>query len=307
MSFDYNQNIGYIINESAIPGFTETNIVNQDVEGRVTAEAVLQVADEVNRNGRVYPFDELIPQINCPRIQELLEAGYLLGECGHPLATDLVRQQTIDPTKVCVRYLKLWNEGPIVKALYRGTNNSLGNMVNQDLLDGCKPAFSLRALGTIQKTPRGAEVHNLRIISWDMVVYPSHKTAYTQRIVSKNGSTNESVIGESALIEEPKTNLQKYYESYFKDSDNAELLDEQSRIIPITNRAVVDMIKNESANVKSVGEMLDFAYKSIELTPDKKKVKLVSESGDIAVVNLEKQIYNEIMSYCDKKNNLIEY
>lgn len=308
---NYNQNIGYIINESAIPGFVETNIIDQDKKGRVTAEAILQNADEVNRNGRIYPYNELIPQLTCPRILELLEAGYLIGECGHPLSTDLVRQQTIDMTKGCVRFLKLWHEGNIVKAYYRGTNNSFGDMINQDLLDGCKPAFSLRALGTIQKTPRGNEVHNLRVITYDCVIFPSHKLAYTQKVVNKNGSkedssksTNENyIIGESAAIEEPKTNLQKLYESCFGSNKDSLLLDEQDRIIPITNKNVIDMIKNESSNVKSVSEMFDYAYKSIELTPDKKKVKLVTESGDIAVVNLERQIQNEIMNYCDRQDN----
>ena len=47
-----NNTIGYVVLESAIPGRSETNIINQDKKGRVVAEATLQVADEVNRNGR---------------------------------------------------------------------------------------------------------------------------------------------------------------------------------------------------------------------------------------------------------------
>lgn len=302
---NYNENIGYIINESAIPGFVETNIINQDKKGRVTAEAVLQVADETNRNGRIYPYNELIPQLYCPRLKELLESGYLLGEMGHPLSTDLVRQQTIDQTRSCVRFLKIWNEGPVVKCNYRGTNNAFGDTINEDLLDGCKPAFSLRALGTLSKTERGTEVHNLRIINWDCVIYPSHKSAYTQKVLDNNGQpTNESVIGESAIIE-PKTHLQQIYEQYFgKDSD---ILTEDAKIIPITNKNVIDLIIRKSDNIKYVGEMFDFAYKDISIMPDGKKARLVSENGDVAMVNLEQQIANEIMNYCDEMDKTFNY
>lgn len=304
---NYNENIGYIINESAIPGFTETNIINQDKKGRVTAEAILQVADERNRNGRIYPYEELIPQLTCPRIKELLEAGYLLGEMGHPLSTDLVRQQTIDQTRSSVRFLKLWNEGPVVKCHYRGTNNVFGETINEDLLDGCKPAFSLRALGTLERTEKGAIVKNLRTITWDQIVYPSHKQAYTQTIIDSDksdDSTNEStsIIGESA-IEVPKTNLQKLYEQYF---GNEEVLNEDARLIPITNQNVLDMLK-KSDNVKYVGEMFDFAYKDISVIDGGKKVKLVSESGDTAIVNLEKQVRNEILDYCDMMDKVYNY
>ena len=82
-------NIGYIICESAIAGFTDTNILKDD-NGRVIAEGILQTANEKNRNGRFYPSEELFPQLTCPRTLELLEAGYLRAELGHPLSNELV-------------------------------------------------------------------------------------------------------------------------------------------------------------------------------------------------------------------------
>ena len=169
-----NQTIGYVINESAIPGYTTTNIIKQDKKGRVVAETVLQIADEVNRNRRKYPYDELIPQLTAPRTLELIEAGYFRGEMGHPISTDLTRQQTIDDTRTCVQFLSLFHEGPVVKGTYRGTNNAFGQAINEDLLDGCKPAFSLRALGTVEKENGISVVRNLKIICYDCVVFQFH-------------------------------------------------------------------------------------------------------------------------------------
>lgn len=285
-----NQTIGYVINESAIPGYTTTNIIKQDKKGRVVAEAVLQIADEVNRNRRKYPYDELIPQLTAPRTLELLEAGYFRGEMGHPISTDLTRQQTIDDTRTCVQFLSLYHEGPVVKGTYRGTNNAYGQAINEDLLDGCKPAFSLRALGTVEKENGISVVRNLKIIVYDCVLYPSHPSAYTQRIVSESGVINGT---------ESKTKLQKVYEDKLaeKDLNEYKTLEESGILIPITNQGVIDILKHDSSNVKSLKEMFDFAYTDMYLNDDATKATLKSNDGQTFVIGLEQHIHNELMDY----------
>lgn len=292
-----NQTIGYVINESAIPGFQETNIVKQDKKGRVIAEAVLQIADEVNRNKRMYPYDELIPQLTAPRTLELLEAGYLRGEMGHPISTDLTRQQTIDDSRTCVQYLSLWHDNKVVKCTYRGTNNAFGQAINEDLLDGCKPSFSLRALGTVEKENGISVVRNLKVITWDGdVVYPSHPSAYTQRIVSESAE----------MIEQPKTKLQKLYENTYAKKDIEELrsIEESGIMIPITNQGVVDILKHDSANIKSLKEMFDFAYTDMYLNDDATKATLKSNDGQTFVIGLEQHIHNELMAYAEQQKAL---
>ena len=294
--------LGYIINESAIPGFTETNIISEDKKGRVVAEAELQRADELNRNKRIYPFNELIPQLSSPRILELLEAGYLRGEMGHPLSTDLVRQSTIDDTRTCVQFLKLWNDGPTVKCHYRGTNNQFGNAINEDLKDGCKPAFSLRALGSVVKTPRGNEVYNLRIVTYDCVIYPSHKHSYTKNITSGNETVNsENGILNESCIELPKNRLITLYESIYGCNDNID----QDRLIPFNNKQFIDYIQEQSNNIKSIKDQFDFIYKDIALTEDLKHVKLTDNEGTTMIITLEKAIHNDIMDYCSKIDSII--
>lgn len=261
--------IGYIINESAITGFDNTNIVKED-NGKVIAEGILQTADEKNRNGRFYPKEELFPQLRAPRTLELLEAGYLRAELGHPLSTQLARQQTIDDSRTCAQFLKLWTEGNNVWARYRGTNNEFGKAFDADLRDGCKPAWSLRGLGTLVETARGAEVRNLTVITWDQVIYPSHPGAYTQRIVS-----------ESAEL--------------LKGADDLGGTDE-ARLIPYNTQDVVDYIKDESANLKYVKECFDFAYDNILVNEDANQVSLTCKNGDVLVINLEKYITQEIQN-----------
>ena len=266
-------NIGYVIIETATTSqdFKPTIVRSMDKK-RVVAEVILQEANEKNRNGRFYDSNELFPQITAPRTQELIRHGELRAENGHPLSKDIQRQSTIDPNNTVAIFLKLWTDGNFIKAHARGTNNEKGEEFNQDLLDGFTPAWSLRALGSIINTGRGAEVKNPKLITWDRVIYPSHPRAYTQGIVS-----------ESSSIVLPK--------------------DDPGILIPITNNQVIDYIKHESANLRQVMETFEIFYDNIELVNERfnPQVKLTSRDGNIYVVNLETYLQNEIQNYCMKK------
>lgn len=264
-------NIGYMLCESAICGFDKVNII-KDNNGRAIGEGVLQTADELNRNGRWYGMEELFPALKHPRILELLEAGYLRAELGHPLTTELIRQQTIDDSRTCAQFLKIWTEGKDVWAHFRGTNNEFGKVFNLDLLDGCKPAWSLRALGNLVKTNRGAEVKGLRIITWDQVIYPSHPGAYTRKLLDS-------------------------IPDYGKQSDMVG----EATVYPFDTDSVISYIQSESANLKYVKETFDFMYENIIVNEDASRITLLCKDGDAMVINVEKYISNEIMSYADSR------
>lgn len=264
--------IGYIICEGQTVEVPVANIVS-DKGSRIIAEGILQTADERNRNGRFYPKEELFPQLQAPRTLELLDAGYLRAELGHPLDKELVRQQTIDDKLTCARFLKLWTDGLNVWGRFKGTNNEYGRVFDADLRDGCKPAWSLRALGSIVNSRRGAEVRNLKVITWDQVIYPSHPGAYTQRIVS------EAVEDQSFDV---------------KGND----ISCKPTITPITNESVLSYIKSESCNLKYMRECFDFMYNKIMVSENGSTVTLTDNNGNIFVVNLETHIHNDLMNYC---------
>lgn len=276
-----NKNIGYIICESDIESKL-TNLTPQKINGKIVAEGILQTANEKNRNGRFYSSQELFPQLTCPRTMELLNAGYLRAEMGHPLSKELQRQSTIDDTKTCARFLKLWTEGDNVWATFVATNNRYGEAFNADLAEGCKPAWSLRALGSIEQTRRGAEVKNLRVITWDQVIYPSHPGAYTQRILSEASIMNESTI----IHEGEKINITG-----------------EAMVIPINNEQVMSFIQQESSNLKFVRECFDFAYNGINVNEAGTKVLLTTNEGDTLVVNIESYIHRELMDYATNFSN----
>ena len=274
-----NENIGYVVIETAttISDIQPARIIKEDRKSnRVIAQGTLQEANEKNRNGRFYDSRDLFPQLTAPRTLELLNTGNLRAENGHPLSKELVRQQTIDPEKTVAIFLKLWTEGNFIKATFRGTNDARGEEFNQDLLDGFSPSWSLRALGTIQNTGRGAEVKGIKIITWDRVIYPSHPRAYT-----------DGIVAESAGIATEGSNI------WLPEND-------PGRLIPITNESVLNYIKSESANFKTIKESYDLLYDDIELINRGTQVKLTDRAGGIFVVNLENYIHDEIMNDCLK-------
>ena len=263
--------IGYIICESYTEPTDFTNV--KMINGKVVGEGILQTADEKNRNGRYYAEEELFPQLTAPRTVELLESGTLKSECGHPLDKDLQRQSVIDDTKTCARFLKLWTEGKNVMAQFVGTNNELGRAFDLDLKEGIKPAWSLRALGSVMQTNRGCEVRNLRVITWDNVIYPSHPHAYTLGLVR-----------ESAGVQE---------DNKLEGQD----VTPSGIVIPITNESVINYIQKESSNLKFIRECFDFVYSGITLNDNNSKVILTTNEGETLVISLESYVVNELMNY----------
>ena len=275
-----NKPIGYIICESALVEDPKVNIVREDSielpddngeikkHRRVVAQAILQTAQIKNRNNRIYPRSELFPQLESERTKQLLSHGMMLGEAGHPLDTSLVRQQTINPILTSVRYTKFWTEGNYVWGEFKGTNNEYGETLDRDLREGYIPEFSLRALGSVESTPQGAVVSNLKMITYDQVIFQSDYAAYTRKIVSESANEKEILVP-----------------------------DRKDILHPILNEDVKRYIISESANIKMIKDSFDIFYDTINLSEDGSRVLMLSEDGDFMSISLEKYIANEIYSY----------
>jgi hypothetical protein len=266
--------IGYVICESAEEA-KEIKIIST-AGRRVVAQGILQDMDTDNRNGRYYASKDLKPELTSARMKELIPTGNLKGEDGHPTSKDIAVQQTVNPKYTCVKYLDIWTEGNDIKAKFVGTNNSYGEAFNQDLLDGELPSFSLRALGTIENSGGHAYVRNIKIVTWDRVYYPSHKRAYTEKLVT------ESAIG-------------------FEGNKTVYTKEDSGLLIPITNEKVIDYIKQESGNLKTIMNNFDTLVESVQLIDRGTKVQIMDKGGNLMILNLEAYIHNDIMDYCYKK------
>lgn len=279
-----NIKIGYIITEDTHTP-TDVTIVSENSD-RVVAEACLQEAEEENRNGRCYLTEDLTREQQCKRTKELLQAGYMLGEAGHPTDTSIIRQQTIAPDNTAVRYLKFWMDGPKWMAHYQGTNNALGEAVDKDLRHGYKPAFSMRALGSLENINGRNVVRDLKYITHDFVIFPSHPGAYT-----------------TGLVTESAGNTRSEFKPLLEQATKKGLSTRKSVVTPIYNDQVISYIKAESANVQSVLEQFDTLYESLTLIGNNVSVR--TKFGDTFIINLESYVQNEIFGFCEDRSKAL--
>lgn len=270
-----NNIVGSIILEGASK--SEDAIIVEGNSKRVIAEGTLQDLDVENRNHRIYAKKDIEPEINGPRMKELIKAKSFKGEMGHPLTNDIVRQQTIDPKLTCVNFLKVWLDGNLVKAQFKGTNNEYGEYFDQDLREGVKPAFSLRALGAIENVNGKAYVRGIKVITYDNVLYPSHPTAYTEKIIS-----------ESATID-----------GFSRNIKDIEEVNDIGRIITLTKsdaQDVLNRLQRESADISAIINTFEGLSDRIVVTEDN-KLRLSTRYGETLYLNLENHVENLIMDY----------
>lgn len=275
----------FIINEAA-EKVVSCETVNVGRNGFVTAEGVLQVGEKENRNRRFYSTEDLHSEIYSDRIRELVTTGNFKGEAGHPLDLNLSRQQKVDGTLEQVWFTKLWMEGPLVKAHFRGTNNELGRSFNEDLKDGQLPSFSLRSIGSIKNNGGRNQVTNLRIICYDRVYFPSYPDAYTDHIVT-----------ESAFMDDLKlTNMNEDMQRKIVESGNSLMV--ESAVSPIINDDVRKVIMKESYNLNAMCEAFDQEFTNI--TRKGNNLQLVDENYNVIVVPIEDYVGAKIDKFCDR-------
>ena len=275
----------FVINEAA-EKVVCCETVNVGRNGFVTAEGVLQVGEKENRNRRFYSTEDLHGEIYSDRIRELVTTGNFKGEAGHPLDLNLSRQQKVDGTLEQVWFTKLWMEGPLVKAHFRGTNNDLGRSFNEDLKDGQLPSFSLRSIGSIKNNGGRNQVTNLRIICYDRVYFPSYPDAYTDHIVT-----------ESAFMDDLKlTNMNEDMQRKIVESGNSLMV--ESAVSPIINDDVRKVIMKESYNLNAMCEAFDQEFTNI--TRKGNNLQLVDENYNVIVVPIEDYVGAKIDKFCDR-------
>ena len=296
-----NEPIGkYIINEDFNPDTvpTKMDITKDPKTGKPVGRAIFQSGGVRNRNGRIYATEDLDREIHCTRTLELLRTKNLFCEAGHPIDTSLQRQSTIDWRNSNCKILTLETVGNNIEGLFTPSNTQLGKAFAEDLLEGVIPAFSLRALGSIRQTRLGAQVTDLRLITYDQVIYPSHSNAYMTEL-----------LGESASLIPTKT---EFYTKTVTESGIVAIIDSTgNRLLPAEPlkeaKQIEDFIKNNSNNLKYINDYFGTTLENVIITPNGAKVSLAEAGTNNKIeVALENYIHCELLNYVDTLKNIIE-
>tara|TARA_Y100001972_G_scaffold21111_2_gene25025 strand:+ start:8186 stop:8809 length:624 start_codon:yes stop_codon:yes gene_type:complete len=153
----------------------------QKNNGRVIVSGVLQRAGSKNQNGRVYPKDILMREVNEYKKVQIAERR-ALGELDHPDTS------VVNLANASHNILDVWWNGDDVMGKVEVLPTPSGNILKELLRSGIKLGISSRGLGSVKQISEDtvAVQNDFELVCWDFVSNPSTHGAFMKPI-------NESV------------------------------------------------------------------------------------------------------------------
>ena len=148
---------------------------------------VFSTIGQKNRNGRVYSRQIWESQVN--DYQKNIAEGSIncLMEYEHPA------RSTVDPIKAVAKINKLTIDGDYVMGEATLLNNDVANQLKSLIDNGIRISVSSRGVGSV----RNGIVENFKLVTYDVVPYPSDYNATMNGIV-EGYKLNEGVIADFA-------------------------------------------------------------------------------------------------------------
>ena len=140
-------------------------------EGGLILSGVMQRADAVNGNGRIYPHPILEREMN--NYKRLVQERRALGELDHP------EQSVINLRNVSHLVTEVWWNGKDVMGKLQILNTPSGQVLRSLIDANVKIGISSRGTGSIRESRDGTIVEDdFNLICFDMVSEPSTQGAF---------------------------------------------------------------------------------------------------------------------------------
>lgn len=145
------------------------------------------MANEANKNKRVYPLEEMVKEVN-RYTDEMINTKRATGELNHPSSPE------INLERVCHVVTELKQNGNIFEGKSKVLSTPMGQIVRSLIMDGVKLGVSSRALGRLEEDKNGTNrVADFRLVAVDVVADPSVPSAFVNGILeSKQWILNEN-------------------------------------------------------------------------------------------------------------------
>lgn len=141
---------------------------------KLIVQGVIQRADTLNQNGRIYPRDILFREVE--NYKKLVAERRALGELDH---TD---ESVVNLKNVSHLISDIWTEGSNVMAKIELLTTPMGNIARTLVESNVKLGISSRALGSVNSRGDADVVaEDLHLICFDLVSEPSTTSAFLFR------------------------------------------------------------------------------------------------------------------------------
>jgi hypothetical protein len=134
------------------------------------------MANEANRNKRVYPLEEMVREV-ARYDKEMIKGNRATGELNHPTSPE------INLERACHIVTELKQDGNIFEGKSKILSTPVGQVVRSLIMDGVKLGVSSRALGRVDQENGVGKVSDFRLVAIDVVADPSVPTAFVNGIL----------------------------------------------------------------------------------------------------------------------------
>ncbi len=184
---------------------------NKDKPSNLFVQGVYMVAEEKNRNNRIYSAEEMANEIERYN-QEFVKRNRALGELEHP------QSATVNSERACHLITDLKMEGNKVIGKSKVLSTPLGEILKSLIKDGVQVGMSSRCLGELTNKEGVNHVKNMKLIAVDCVADPSAPGAFVNGILEsksfvlrQNGQYEEYYDQfENVLANLPRKNVDDY-------------------------------------------------------------------------------------------------
>ncbi len=167
-----------------VAAFTVNEVKTKDGIKRMTLIGKLQEAEVRNGNGRIYPRETLMREIQ-KYVDGPVKTRTSTGELDHP------ESSVINLTNVSHVITRVWWDGDNVMGEIELLNTPSGRIAQEIVAAGIPLGISSRAMGSVKQIGEAVEVQDdLELLAWDLVSVPSTSGAYLQLKEGKYGSFN---------------------------------------------------------------------------------------------------------------------
>lgn len=161
--------------------FNSVNFLKEGKEGEKQdyfIEGIFMQGDMKNRNGRMYPVQTLLKEVN-RYDKEYIQKNRAYGELGHPSGPTI----NLDRVSHMIKELKQDGSNFVGKAKIMDT--PMGNIVKNLMDEGCMLGVSSRGMGTLKERNGVAEVQNdfMLATAGDIVADPSAPDAFVNGVM----------------------------------------------------------------------------------------------------------------------------
>jgi hypothetical protein len=161
----------YLLKEFASFEYNQDDVKTYEEGKPLILSGILQKAETLNQNGRVYPKHILEREIR--NYEKLIRENRAFGELDH------ANEPIVNMKNISHMIREIWMDGNVVYGKVQILETPCGNIIKAIIKAGGKPGISSRALGSLQRENNVNVVQDdLQIICWDFVSEPSTPSAF---------------------------------------------------------------------------------------------------------------------------------